>query len=710
MNVARLSIALLLLASVSSEATDGDSARDWLSEIQKLAINLPPGGVYASYQQYQLSLSQAMAYAALGDVEKVSSLLPAVAERAEWQSGGDGMVRQLLAGLEIEAIHKILIAALMQQQRVSEAAHYCQSIEQNEGLFYWLGRHLNNIELLPARDRALLTPNQQASLQFGVISNLLLQKRIKQATLLYRNISKQNKDAVLDRLIQNLMMDGQSEDLHALLALGARLGEPRTDSILYVVSTLVREGKVDEARVVIELVEPAPELMLIQLALGYVAAERMREAGALFDTSHSIGREWESVAITLNRNDWLLAYYKTITDPWRRAERMFQSARRITRSGGTGADAETFIQLAAAAAKNIPSPPTRSLAFQLLVEYYAETGDIGRAREAIESVTEPMARQKALAQVPLALILDGKTESAINAALKVEDEMLRIDALLLAARAARDQSSAYQAVLDAARKAVQSIRYGRQQRDAWNKIVTTQIDLTDISGAEQTVRIASGVSHGTSAAMSLAKALAAEGAYEQALRISEMIPSGMDPTIGNDPRQDTIKEIVVLMAASGDSRGAYQALDKIEHPNVRDMASPPVARALAADGDIKHLTDLVATIKRNDALGDIMSVILYELAKANQLPSPTLLDHIPDRMGGRLCWAAAAASRRPEADLTEWLTALKPGFCKAFAGAGAAFALHAPTEWQNPSSAFGLVDPARVSERMTTAMQKQYNR
>ncbi len=722
MNVLKFCATLFLCQLIVMPAAQGSqetTARKWLSESERISASITPSGVYNQFEVARLSLSQSMSYAMLADMESTYTHLlfpPESDKQPEWLSGGDGMVRQLLIGLEFLEIHRTLISHLVANGKTEDAFTYVSKLTEQQGrrgIYLDLGTAIGNPELIHPTLTDNLPAQEKAELQLGLVLGLLEKQQDQQAERLLESIDPEQRTKTLQSLVPLLAMDGRWSDLSGLLGLAVKGGYANGRMMQDAVSMSTRAGDLDAANSLLKTIGKSIDLdpLNAQLAMRYSAAGDTVRAREIFrQSSTHKSRSWEQVAMQIEEDKWLENYYLATQDPWRRSERLFQFAkRRLT--AGDRVHADHLAGLAKKAASEITSSSTQSLAYRLLAEFYALAGNPAATKKMRDQVTEPQPsknRVQATIEMARAWAIAGDLQQALETANSINDPLSRVSALTVTAGVfAKTNTSHYATLLSAARAACGDVPPGQTQKTAWQSIVQMQLAHNDINGAKVT---GSAAPDAKTAAVVYAIIVTHQlkvGDIEKAYETGQLIPVEQVASFDRTQRDQSLAEVVAAMAAAGQGMRAARVLNEVQHDVVRELNTPTVASALVAEGNTTAATQLVKDLKRNDSRQNTLAVVLYAMAKQQTLPTPELLEYVPKRRGGGLCWAAAAASGSDIKSLELWLREIKHPSCQAFAYAGAAYTLVAPREHRLPSHVFGFVDPQHTSERMAKAMQRQ---
>ena len=702
------------------DVQDRELSRQWLSKSHQLAAHIQPSGVYNQYELARLKLSQAMVYAAMGDAESTLNHLLFSSDtdmRHEWLSGGDGMVRQLLVGLEFYEIHRTLLRNLVQNDEVSLAFEYVGKLtaeQGRDGIYLELGEILAGPEKLPLSLPGNLTGKERAQLEIGMLQGMLADGRDKEARALFQAMVPADRAIALNAQITILSMSGRWQAVAEVLSLAVALGEANERVLQNAVGMSIQAGQPEVALKLLERVPPSPssESLSAQVAIGFASAGQEAIARQMLPAvKDKLSTSWEQVGLLVSADDWLEKYYQTIKDPWRRSERLIQMSKRLLSSGDEKA-ALIIAQRAEQAAAEITRPPTQALAYQLLTEVYALVGKAQVVERLLANTnTEERARLKAEAQLVKAWGVAGEPGKVLAVASGIEDPVTRVDALILAAaefsRKSSDQQH-YQTLVLAAQKVARSIANERTRASAWKSIAVLQLSSDDLEGALATAALAAdkGASSGVYETI-ISHQLENED-FEGAIKTSSLIPDSPDARESEPSTRDrNTGRIVVAKAAAGEGKAAADLLEEISHKAIRELNTPPVIRALVAEGSQSRATELMAGLSRSDVRADALSIVLWVSAEARQLPSPAIFQFVPRRGGAGLCWAAAAASESDSESLQRWLASIEHPICRAYAFAGAAYSLVGSAEALQPTTIFAFVDPQKTTERMAIAMQRQ---
>ena len=686
----KLCFMLLLPVPIAASEPSHVTARQWLTTSDEIRSTLPaPSGVDRQYEAVQLGLVQSLTWAALGEVDETVQRLPYRDNNDDWTSGGDGMVRQLLTGDTLGDVHATLFQRLRDQP--DEALRYLHQLTPEQttpDAYFQLGRQVTGIQPQKINDAA-----QLALFQAGQITRELEHGNNAVAGKLFKRMDKSTRERTLTQVGQLLILEGDWSTAMALYRLQGNQPEAA-------ISMAVRAGELDHARELLELLSPDLRARYsAQLAMGFVQNGELDKARQLFSaTADKQDRSWETVALMIGADDWLVPYYSNLKDPWRRSERFYQMARRQL-NNGRDREALQSAQLSLDSAERIPPSSTQALAYQQLARFFAQAGKPEAVEDLITKMpagdsSEPY-RLDAQIELAAAYTAADQIEAAIRTADSLTDPARRAQAYARSAAAA--ESHAYGNLIDEAQSACADIREPRAAEAAWKSLAEIQRDLGDITGAEKTAALAGEL--GGPAWQVLVSYYSRNGRFDEALRAA----GHLSDDNFQFTRQKSIQGIIMEASAAGKTDIALSALNSLTQPHVRDLAVPPVARALVEAGEVEAAVRLVDAIKRTDAKESALSVVLFTHATQNRLPPPDLINKVPKRGGAGLCWAAAASAGEA-ANITEaWLTQLTQPVCRAFAYAGAAYAITSSPE---PEAVFAQVDPTRTSERMAEAMQR----
>ena len=719
--LALLSLALGA-ASASMAGSEHANPERWLAQSEASAAGLQPSGVYASYGMTRLRLAQARAYALLGDVENTRSRLPYADEsQPEWSSGGDGMVRMLLVSLDVDEIHASLLAVLTQSGRIDDAYAYVAGLDPAVGVdaaWLQLGTALAITDQTGARASIDLTARQSALRDAGIARGLLQAGRTDAARELIEAIEPEaDRNQAVAMLGRRLIAEQDLDTVTGLLELEVLSARETAELAQYAMSHALLSGDLTTATRLTALVEDPVARDRLDATLAFVLAEggQTTRAAAIFDAAELYqAATWEQAAIRLDRDAWLEARYLAIESPWRRSERFHQYARRKL-DDGERQEADRLAGLAAESAEKIPDGSTRWLAYQLLASYYARAGDPDTATAWAGKIpAEPQDARRLQTQAAAAVIeawvRAGDTGQALAEAEEIEDPLGRASGLTAAAAvASRTDQDAYRRLVAAAEESLGSAgeKPRRQRQTVWAGLVTMQCRVGDLDGAMGTAARSMAAGDGGAAyeaIVTFTLEAGEPGAAEQAARA---LPTGIDPDTGRDARAHALAQVTEAVARNGAGLEAARLLGEIEQKHLREVATPAVAEALIAQGEQAAAIELAVALKRDDVREQAVGAVLQALAARNVLPDPAgLMDKVPARYGGELCWASAAATGADVQSMDRWLDALEQPACRAFAYAGAAYGRLAPPAARKPADLFGRLDPSQTEARMAEAMQK----
>jgi hypothetical protein len=713
----------LAIPSASLGAGDPADAKRWLDLSDKAAASLQPSGVYASYALTRIRLVQALAYALLGDVENTQSRLPYAGDpRPEWSSGGDGMVRTLMVSLDLDEIHASLLTVLAEAGSVQDAFEYAAGLtpEQNsEGAYLQLGMALARADRAMLVDTPGLTASQQANATAGKAWVLLERDDLDDARDVLLSIEpEETRIQTIAVLGRKLIAENQFANVVRLLELGV-LPESETSALASeALSFTLLSGDLATAT---QLADRAGESVArdgvdAQLAFALAVSGEQTRAAKVFDqVKLKQAPMWEQVAMRLNRDAWLEKYYLALNSPWRRTERLYQFAvRKLTADDRNEAD--RLAALAEKSAEEIPAGSTRWLALELLAEYYAKAAEPPAAAAMAAKIADDTPdgqreKAKADAAVVEAWARAGGIEQALRAADGMADPLVRASGLTAAANAAfANDRGAYERLVLAAQSSLGSMDESRfrERQGGWARLVTMQCRVGDMSGAMKSAASATSAGDAAAAHEAIVKFAIEAGDLNIAEQAARALPAGMDFSVGQDHRRgEALGQVTKALAANGDGRAADVLLEDIEQQHVRELATAAVAEALIAQGEQDKAIELAIALRRNDAREHAVGVVLRAMAEQHLLPDPEqLMSRVPERTGAEVCWASAAAAGADRDRLDPWLQALDQPACRAFAYAGAAYAVRATPAELEPADLFSRSDPAMNEARMLEAMQK----
>lgn len=701
MSMRRVVVAVFCLVTCHVFAIDQSAANKWLALSDQARATIEPSGVYGTFELAQLQMLQALSYGKLGNVEETLRRLPFSRGDEDWTSGGDGMIRTLVAGETLRDIHLALFRALAANNDFQGVGHYLARLNPNQqslDIYFDLGYVFGSSAV--SND---LRGDQLAQFQIGTVRRAIQSKDDQAALRLLNSITADDQALVLDQQAQLLMLSGAWVEVAQLYRLG--LDADIVDAALLVdaIGMTVRAGSLDTAIELLDLVgDKANENHLVQIAMAYTQHDLAR-AKEVFDRAQSkTHRSWEVVALQIGADDWLKRYYAGLDDPWRRAERFYQFAKRQLESGASE-DAEQSALLAAMAVNEIDAGQTRALALQLLTEYYALAGKPAEVKKFAEQIgkEETLARYRHEAQVQLAIAWanSGNPKGAKQAAMSIDDIPFRLQGLTQAAHVLHaSDMPAYQDLIALARDQCQFIKTDAEKNQAWTAVLKVQLRLGDSAGAGKTVTLAANAGASDAAFTALANHYMTENAFPQAVTAAMQLPED-----DQFQRQKVLGEIVKAAAQAGETDLAVDALAMINQIHIKELTMPTLAQALVKAGRSTEAASLIEGVFRSDARGNILSVLLGTYSAQGELPVSSLLDHVPKRGGAALCFAAAATASVTPAMMDQWLAELREPRCQAFAAAGAAYGNLGLAE---SGDVYSLVDPVRTMERVGTGMQR----
>lgn len=719
--LALLSLALGAAPDSMAESERASATR-WLAQSETSAAGLQSSGVYASYALTRLRLAQARAYALLGDVDNTLSRLPyGGGSQPEWSSGGDGVVRMLIVSLDMDEIHASVLQALAGAGRIDDAYGYVTRLDPARGIdaaFLQLGTALAMSGRTGARAPEGLTAMQSALRDAGTAQGLLQAGRPDAARNVIEAVEPESdRNRAVAILGRRLIAEQDLDTVTALLELKVLPARETAELAPYAVSHALLAGDLTTASRLTALVEDpvARDRLDATLAFSLAEAGHTARAAEVFDAAELYqAATWEQAAIALNRDAWLEERYLAIESPWRRSERLYQSAMRKL-DDGDRQQADRLAVLAAESAEEIPDGSTRWLAYQLLAGYYARAGNPDAAAAWAGKIpAEPeearRLQTKAAAAVIEAWARAGDTGRALAEAERVDDPLGRASGLEAAAAATfGTDRDAYRRLVTAAEESLGSAGedFRRQRQAGWGGLVTMQCRVGDTAGAMKTAARSMAAGDGAAAYEAIVTCTLESddlGAAEEAARA---LPTGIDPDTGRDARAHALAQVTEAVAGNGAGLEAASLLAEIEQKHLRELATPAVAEALIAQGEQAAAIELAVALERDDVREQAVGALLRALAARNLLPDPdSIMDKVPARYGGELCWASAAATGVDVESMDRWLEALEQPACRAFAYAGAAYGRFAPPAARKPADLFGRLDPSQAEARMAEAMQK----
>ena len=686
-------------------------ATDWIQMSQKTSESLFSAAAPTNFQTIQLLLSQAMAYSAAGDTEKLKETLQRIqAPGAKWLSGGDGMMRQVLVESEILDIHKLTLSVLAKEKRFNDALTYCLGLAETpnaEEIFFFLGRQLKSDDNIPGK-AGTPTPQLYTAMQIGVVSWLVDHSQQETAAALVKQIDRELQKQIINRMIQILLLDKSWDSFNNLFVFSANQELLEQNTLLFALNQLTIAKKNAQIVPLLALLPHKDDSLQSALALSYITAKHLDLAEKVFNNAPKKNlRKWETVAVALKKDDWLLEYYQTLTNPWRKTERLYQLAKRMLEDGVRDKSLH-IAEIAVESASHISSDQTRSTAHTLLARYFALLGDVNRTQQMTRLIAPSKTRnlQKATAQLANAQMKNGNLKDATQTALSIENDDIRGDALVLVAEAA-DREEDYAHIVTIAEQNFAKISERRSREKAWLKLAQMQLQQKDYSGVEKSIRLASLSDAGAAAAEALIAHSIQEQSFDKAFSVAQLIPDIFDPTRGYNRRQRSFQNIITAIAATREGRRAMEEMHRITEKSTWDMTTPAVARALADQGDFHAIATLLETIQRSDARGEVVSLLLLTQLKAGTLPEYDQLAKLPKRGMGRYCWAAAVFSQTNTQTFTSWLEDIPSESCRSFACAGKAFAITSPPEFRNPDTLSRMFEPAQMKDQVMNTMLRQ---
>ncbi|MDH3643935.1 MAG: hypothetical protein OES38_17655, partial [Gammaproteobacteria bacterium] len=616
--------------------------------------------------------------------------------------------------LQLEELHRTLLGELIAVNRINDAFSYVAALDLSQAgpdLYLQFGRQLQTEDNLSRKLVAALPPQQQAQLRMGVATSLITQQATGKARRVYEKIDESEAPAAAVEVIRLLILESNWRAMNETLALAKLDEDTKSALIMQATDRAARIGATTELSKLAGIA--SSDASRAQLAGAFAYSGDVDRAGQIFDRAKEReARTWEQVALRTARYEWLEAYYLALPDPWRRSERLYQWAKQRL-AAGEADEANRLATLSEVAAREIPSTQTRALAHRLLSEYYALAADpeaATRMAEQIPAGTDTQKEQmKAQAQVAVAWAVAGQPTRAAEKAARISEIDARIAALVMVAQHVHGyDADAYDELVAQARRECLSLASDQKRagESAWLLLLKTQLGAGDVFGATETSKQASAAGFAPAVYEVMADYQIVAGNFEEAILAARAVTAGADDTAGYGRQQHALGKIVLALADSGDGLRAAQLLARIDQESVRELNTAPVVRALVQQGETGRATELVKQLKRSDALHASMLEVLKTVAERRELPEAELLNEIPRRSGGDLCWAVAASAEVKQTELDGWLSRLNVVGCRAFAYAGAAYALMAPAEQVLPARLFALVDPSSNEERMALAMQR----
>ncbi len=701
MGYVRVSLLVCCLVSLAASASPEQQARRWLAQSDGLVASLSASGVRGQYQAVQLKLLRSLGYAAIGDVEQTLANMPFTSDEDDWLSGGDGMVRQLLIGDALRSVHDTLFRLLLANGNISAVHGYLVRLNQQQktpDLYVQMGRIVGT-----AGSSAAFGESERAQFQLGNILKALDESRETDAVGMMKKMDAALRASSVDQLGQLLLLEGDWQSASQLYAIDAKVGPVDPRRLTNAAMLSVRSGSSQMLEELVALLgDRGDEAARAQLALSVLQTDPDFARRLFEQTEGKQNRTWETVALQLKADAWLAQYYAGLKDPWRRAERFYQLALRQFRDGDvvpSGAN----VRRAADAAALIQSASTQALAYQLLAQYFAATGNPARVREMIDRIggEVSLARYRgiAMSQLVIAWSHAGNPVEAMAAADAVADVSQRIDALVTSAVVFHPGDPAdYQKFVGATRRAIGELLELHARSEAWRKLVEMQLAASDFAGATGTANLAPTL-EAKPAINALVTHHLSLGNFKTAIETAKLLPDDSQWS-----RQKAFSDIVKAASAAGEIEVARASQEAITQIHIRDISLPPLVRALIMAGQFEAAEAILAGVSREDTRAELFALITYEYARQQRLPSTELMNHAPNRSDASLCWAVAAAVPIDVQAIAAWLDQLTQPGCKAFARVGAAYASIRPGE---ADFLFSLIDPTRTGERMSKAMQRQ---
>lgn len=624
------------------------------------------------------------------------------------------MVRLLLFNLESKEVLRSLLKVLVSKGQLREALELVQSVFETRKLNLYLDLGL----LLEPGQADLnidsLEPAHKASVQMGRTGSLLAMNLLDEAKEEYQRIAQSFRVAEFEKLNQHYLLNGKLESLTRLAQMdaGADNASIMAQAAIYAgrsfdpaqlpnLQTLINDQSIDPGQLAI-------------VALTYLDHGQTAEARRLLLEASGSGSEtWEQVAIRTGETQWLHNYYRSIKDPWRRSERYFQYALRLLKADAQE-QADRIASLSLESARQIPSVNSRGLALRLLSEYHRQAGNPEKLAELvgqIEALDPPQPRDLSLARIELALglLAGGDAAATRELLLSIPDERIRITGWVKAAGQARDSNPAsYDDFVGRAREDIRSLEQVSGQQSGWRELIVMQTEAGDLPGAGQSADIAASAGHGTAALEVIVDYQIGKQDFDGASKTIASIPAGIDPRSGGNRRQLALGRLLTKQIETGRTLQAQEILQQMEEGHVRELHTPRVLQALVDEGRNDAADELLASLKRDDMIEMALAIVLYDRASRGELPDPVRhLARVPRRRGSVLCWAATAAIKPVEpGPIDSWIEQLPGSNCRAFALAGAAYAIQQIDHPQRLDEVFDLVDPTRTEKRMARAMQE----
>lgn len=725
---------------VHNTVVDREAAERWLQQSERLVKEHSPDG----YDKVQWLLSVSYVRAALGDVEAVSSQAGSVFDdegsRAEWRSGGDGAVRELLVSQEQQRLNGILLLSLL-PARQREAVSYLQSVEETAGfpqpeLWLRFGQYGGE---LPAGTTVDASSRQAA--QLGGVLYELAQKDERAAKRRLAAMAADDRRAALGgSLLYRLMLDGNDARLFELLYLARKdLDAANLQQAVMLAVSLShaadtaaggeqRDSNANERllHLMERLAELSPDIMAQTsraLAQTYLLNGEIQKARVLFEQQSKPDASWETVALGIGETAWLVDHYQQLQSPWRRTERLVQLALQVLPESRD--EARHIVEYARTGLQDVPDH-SRAAATGMLIRFFGRAGDPVLTRTYLEALGQLDASARSMEEAMRSLVLAyglSGDEPGTRAALQaLPDDDQRVQALI--ALAEQDNS----AIADPLREAIELVARRNadpvhaQNEQAWADIAGAYLRAKDNAGAGRVVEAALDGGQGVIALERYVHAHLEQppeaDTGKQMWTLVQRLPGGPDGRVGYDRRARLESDIVTWLARYDRVEEAHAYLGKISHEQTQMMAMPTVAAAMVRhatrapasliDGKaMDAVATLIETSTRSDSRLNALMPILYHFAEKRERLPALILSLLP-RRSERFCWSAAAVAGDVAADQAptqRWLAQLNDPLCQAHALAGSAFA--AIGIGMGTSEIVALVDPARVSERMAEAMMQR---
>ncbi|MEM7362689.1 MAG: hypothetical protein AAF525_01585 [Pseudomonadota bacterium] len=747
---------LVMCLSPGALAADRQVAQTWLAQSEKIALEESPDG----FANAQLNLSHAYGHAALGRSNAVRHSVESIfgddRRRAGWRSGGDGAVRELLIVHEQLKLSDMLLLNLI-PTHTGEAVRYIQWLE---GYFespfpeLWLRVGELGGQVTKQQD---VSGSARVAVDFGLVIHALNEGNPRVARRQYRTLTPDERREILNgSLLTKMMLSGDDEALFRLLYLTKDdLDAPMLQQAVMLSRSLSHEGRGAEGRSLygtgtsavqaddrmqtllerLGTLSPAIADQTSQmLAQAYLLNDDIEKARHLFNRQTKPGAAWETVALGIGDIPWLEKYYLSITNPWRRTERLTQLALRLLPESPE--DSDRIIAHARSGLDQVPGH-SQSAAIGIMLRYFGRSGNrplaetfLTRLRSLNPDANTLMRAQQSVA---MANAVAGDADGLRVALRALPDDWSRVRTLVAIAGADTSISEPLTdatAILLRRTTGADSVQkqHQRQQEQAWSDIVTAQLNESDDRGAVKTIGKALDRNEGVIALETYVKERTSGRPRGDDITtlwsLVQRLPGQFDGRVGYDRKARLESDLVKWLAQHDDVDMARRYLPKVSHDQVRMLAMPVVADAMvrsmvqsmARDGSaikddqLAAVQALIKSSSRSDSRVNAMMPILHRFAAVRQQIPASFLSLLPDRHQ-RFCWSAAAVvdmSAVEVKNIDTWHAQIEDPLCRAHAQAGSAFAASDPA--MDPGEIVALVDPARTSERMAEAMVRQSSR